>query len=35
MGHALTAAGKKQLALEESKWKLFVKTMARAMRPQE
>jgi transcriptional regulator len=31
----LTEAGKKQLAVEESKWKLFVKAMGRAMRPQE
>jgi len=33
--YRLTAAGKKQLAREETKWKLFVKTMARTMRPQE
>ena len=33
--YRLTAGGKKQLALEETKWKLFVKTMARVMRPQE
>jgi PadR family transcriptional regulator PadR len=31
----LTTTGKKQLAAEESKWKLFVKAMARVMRPQE
>lgn len=33
--YRLTAAGKKQLLQEETKWKLFVKAMARAMRPQE
>ena len=33
--YRLTNAGKKQLTLEESKWKLFVKAMSRAMRPQE
>ena len=33
--YRLTAAGKKQLAHQESKWKLFVKAMARTMRPQE
>ena len=33
--YSLTAAGKKQLVHEETKWKLFVKTMARVMRPQE
>ncbi|HYL76394.1 MAG TPA: PadR family transcriptional regulator [Bryobacteraceae bacterium] len=33
--YRLTAAGKKQLTREETKWKLFVKTMARVMRPQE
>src|SRR4249920_1867210 len=33
--YQLTAAGKKQLAREETRWKLFVKTMARVMRPQE
>ncbi len=27
--YRLTAAGRKQLVVEESKWKLFVKTMAR------
>jgi PadR family transcriptional regulator len=33
--YRLTAQGKKQLAKEETRWKLFVKTMARVMRPQE
>ncbi|MFN0101815.1 MAG: PadR family transcriptional regulator [Bryobacteraceae bacterium] len=33
--YRLTEAGKAQLAIEESKWKLFVKAMARVMRPQE
>lgn len=33
--YRLTAAGKRQLAHEESKWKLFVKAMTRALRPQE
>jgi len=33
--YRLTAAGRKQLTVEESKWKLFVKTMARVLRPQE
>ena len=33
--YRLTVAGRKQLAREESKWKLFVKAMARVMRPQE
>lgn len=33
--YRLTAAGKKQLAREESKWDLFVKTMALIRRPQE
>ena len=33
--YRLTSAGKKQLAVEESRWKLFVKAMSRAMRPQE
>jgi transcriptional regulator len=33
--YRLTSAGKSQLAVEESKWKLFVKAMSRAMRPQE
>src|SRR5499433_1816319 len=31
--YALTAAGKKQLAAEQSKWKLLVKTIGRVMRP--
>jgi transcriptional regulator len=31
----LTAMGKKKLAMEESKWKLFVKTVARLAQPQE
>ena len=33
--YRLTRKGRKQLAREETKWKLFVKTMARVMRPQE
>ena len=33
--YRLTPAGRKQLAIEESKWKLFVKTVARVLRPQE
>jgi PadR family transcriptional regulator, regulatory protein PadR len=33
--YRLTKAGNKQLAAEESKWKLFVRTMARVLRPQE
>jgi PadR family transcriptional regulator PadR len=33
--YRLTDAGKRQLAVEESKWKLFVKAMARVMRTQE
>jgi len=33
--YRLTPAGKKQLVREETRWKLFVKTMARVMRPQE
>lgn len=33
--YRLTAAGKKQLEIEESKWKLFLRAMARVMRPQE
>jgi transcriptional regulator len=33
--YRLTAAGKKQLVKEESKWKLFVETVARTLRPQE
>ena len=31
--YRLTAAGKKQLAAEQSKWDLLVKTIARVMRP--
>src|SRR5215475_7493470 len=31
--YRLTAAGKKQLVVEESQWKLFVKTVARVLRP--
>jgi transcriptional regulator len=33
--YRLTTAGKKQLTAEESKWNLFVKTVARVLRPQE
>lgn len=33
--YRLTAAGKKQLAAEESRWRLFVKTVARVLRSQE
>jgi transcriptional regulator len=33
--YRLTETGKRQLVIEESKWKLFVKAMTRAMRPQE
>ena len=33
--YRLTPEGRKQLAREETKWKLFVKTMARVMRAQE
>jgi len=33
--YRLTPAGKKQLALEESRWNLFVRTVARVLRPQE
>ncbi len=33
--YRLTETGKSQLAVEESKWKLFVKAMSRTMRPQE
>jgi PadR family transcriptional regulator PadR len=33
--YRLTAAGKKQLAAEESRWKLFVKTVGRVLRSQE
>lgn len=31
--YRLTAAGRKQLAAEQSKWKLFVKAITRVMRP--
>jgi PadR family transcriptional regulator PadR len=31
--YRLTAAGKKQLSAEQSKWELMVKTIARIMRP--
>jgi PadR family transcriptional regulator PadR len=31
--YRLSAAGKKQLVAEQSKWKLLVKTIARVMRP--
>src|SRR5499427_370987 len=33
--YRLTAAGKKRLIEEESKWKLFVKAVAKVLRPQE
>lgn len=33
--YRLTTAGKQQLVREEARWKLFVKAMAQAMRPQE
>src|SRR5689334_16666844 len=33
--YRLTAKGRKQLAREEAKWKLFVRTMAQVLRPQE
>jgi PadR family transcriptional regulator PadR len=33
--YRLTTAGKKQLAVEESRWNLFVKTVARLLRSQE
>ena len=33
--YRLTPEGRKHLTREETKWKLFVKTMARVMRPQE
>src|ERR1700758_822502 len=33
--YRLTPEGKKHLLREETKWKLFVKTVARVMRPQE
>jgi transcriptional regulator len=31
--YRLTAAGKKQLAVEQSKWELIVRTIGRIMRP--
>ena len=33
--YRLTSAGKKQLVNEEVRWKLFVKAMARVLRPQQ
>jgi PadR family transcriptional regulator len=33
--YRLTASGKQQLAAEESRWKLFVKTVGRVLRSQE
>jgi PadR family transcriptional regulator, regulatory protein PadR len=33
--YRLTAKGKKQLAQEETRWKMFVRVMARMARPQE
>ena len=33
--YRLTESGKQHLTVEENRWKLFVKTMARVMRPQE
>jgi PadR family transcriptional regulator, regulatory protein PadR len=33
--YRLTLAGKRQLAIEESNWKLFVKTVGRVLRSQE
>ena len=33
--YTLTRTGRKQLAIEESKWKLFVRAMGRVLRPQE
>src|SRR5215467_4385592 len=33
--YRLTGEGKKQLAAEESRWKLFVKTVGRVLRSQE
>lgn len=33
--YRLTTSGRRRLAKEETKWKLFVKAMARVMRPQE
>jgi DNA-binding PadR family transcriptional regulator len=33
--YRLTETGRKQLEIEESKWRLFVRAMSRVMRPQE
>jgi PadR family transcriptional regulator, regulatory protein PadR len=33
--YRLTPSGRKQLAREESRWNLFVRTVARVLRPQE
>ncbi len=33
--YRLTSAGKKRLTVEESKWGLFVKAVAKVLRPQE
>ena len=33
--YRLTAAGKKRLTVEESRWKLFVRAVGRVLRPQE
>ena len=33
--YRLTSAGKKQLVHQEARWKLFVRTVARVLRPQE
>jgi PadR family transcriptional regulator, regulatory protein PadR len=33
--YRLTEAGKKQLVVEESRWKLLVRAMSRVMRPQD
>jgi transcriptional regulator len=33
--YRLTAAGKKQLIDQQARWKLFVRTVARVLRPQE
>jgi transcriptional regulator len=33
--YRLTPAGKKQLVHQEARWKLFVRTVARVLRPQE
>ncbi len=33
--YRLTPAGKKRLSVEESKWQLFVKAVAKVLRPQE